>query len=184
MVIQTKVNNIKNVDLKKLLGGKFIYVGYPENSSRTGSNLTNAQIAFLNTEGTRPRKVSSDIQKRMDSGTSYSDAFIAYIRANGEPRWHIPPRPFLDTAINNNQEKINDHIKNIAIKAIEKENVEDELDRLGMRAVNYVKKFIRNYPDNRLTPNAESTIKKKGEDHPLKGLTGQLLNGVTYVKGD
>lgn len=184
MVVQAKVNIIKDVDLKKLLGGKFIYVGYPENSSRTGSDLTNAQIAFLNTEGTRPRKVSSDIQKRMDSGKSYSDAFIAYIRTNGEPRWMIPPRPFLDTAINNNQEKINRHIKNIAIKAIEKEDIEEELDRLGMRAVNYVKKFIRNYPDNGLTPNAESTIKKKGEDHPLKGLTGQLLNGVTYVKGD
>lgn len=182
MVIKAQEIKIKDVDLKRLLGGKFVYVGYPENSSREGSDLTNAQIAYLNTEGTRPRKVSSEIKNLMDECNSYHDAFIAYVRTNGEPRWHIPPRPFLEPAIQRSLEAIHNQIKNIAIKTIEKQDADAELTKLGIRAVNAVRKFIRDYPENELEPNAPSTIKKKGEDHPLKGRTGQLLNGVTYVK--
>lgn len=184
MVIEAKEETISEVDLKRLLGGQFVYVGYPDNSLRNDSGLTNAQIAFLNSEGTHNSKASKTIHKSMESGLTYSNAFIAYIRSNGEPRWHIPPRKFLEPAIEKAIKTIHNQIKKIALLTIENKNPDIEVDKLGIKAVNAVKRFIRNYPENELTPNAPSTIKRKGEDHPLKGKTGQLLNGVTYVKGN
>lgn len=182
MVVKLEETQLKEVDLKRLLGGSNIYVGYPEGSTREDTNLTNAQIAFLNTEGTRPTNVSNSIKSLMGNSNNYSQAFLAYIKSHGEPRWHIPPRPFLIPSISKESDIISDKIKEIAIATIEKNNNVNELkNKLGILAVNLVQKFLRDYPSNELTPNAPSTIKKKGEDHPLKGKTGELIRGVTYI---
>lgn len=181
MVIKSSSKILKDVDLKKLLGGKAVYVGYPESSTRDEGDLTNAQIAYLNTEGTRRNRVSNEIKQGMSEGKSYNDALSAYIRTHGDPRWHIPPRPFVEPGIENALPKINNSLKNAAIKAIENEDNNTELTRVGLTAVNSVRKFIRDYPANGLEPNAESTIKNKGQDHPLIGETGQLIGRITYV---
>ena len=182
MVIKTQVKELKDIDLKKLLDGKSVYVGYPENSSRTDTDLTNAQIAFLNTMGTRPHKVASDIKDIMESSnSSYSDALTAYIRTNGEPRWHIPPRPFVEPAIEKEIEKISADFKEAILASFNGSDIKESLIKIGLRAQAAVQKFLRSYPANDLTPNAPSTIKRKGEDHPLKGKTGSLLSRVTYI---
>ncbi len=181
MVITATETTIKKIDLKRALGGKSVYVGYPDNSTRDDGELTNAQIAFLNTEGTRPLETSRKIKEGMSDGTSYNDAFAAYIRSNGDPRWHIPPRPFVEPAIEKDLNKIQKELIDAALDNIEGKDPTEKLNRVGIRAVNSVRKFIRSYPENGLEPNAESTIKRKGEDHPLKGKTGQLLSGTTYV---
>lgn len=182
MVIKTEVKTLKEIDFKELLQGQSVYVGYPENSHRTDTDLTDAQIAFLNTNGTRPNKVSKEIRDTMDStGSSYNDALNAYIRSKGEPRWHIPPRPFVEPAIEKELDKISLEFKKTILNSLEGLNIKESLIKIGLRARNSVQKFLRNYPANELTPNAPSTIKRKGEDHPLKGDTGSLLSHVTYI---
>lgn len=183
--MKLEVKEHKKVNLKKLQGGKSVYVGYPEASYRTESDLTNAQIAFLNSEGTRPYNISRNINNLRDEYTSYNQALQAYIRSHGDPKWHIPPRPFLQPSIEENLEELSQDIKDIIISSVENRSMEDiQLTKLGIKAVNMVQKFIRDYPENNLTPNADSTIKKKGVDHPLIGKTGELLRGITYVIGE
>jgi len=182
MVVKTEVKTLKEVDFSELLQGQSVYVGYPENSHRTDTNLTDAQIAFLNTNGTRPNKVSKEIKDHMESHhSSYNDALSAYIRSKGEPRWHIPPRPFVEPAIENELDKISLEFKKTILNSLEGLDIKESLIGIGLRARNSVQKFLRNYPANELTPNAPSTIKRKGEDHPLKGDTGSLLSHVTYI---
>lgn len=182
MVVKASIVNHKKIDLSSLKDVDSVYVGYPDGSTRENSELTNAQIAFLNTEGTRPNKVAGEIHSIMaGEKESYSNALNAYIRSHGDPRWHIPPRPFLQPSIEENMDKITKYLNNISIKSIENQSIKDELTKLGLTAVNIVRSFIRNYPANGLEPNAPSTIKRKGDDHPLRGKTGQLLRGVTYI---
>lgn len=181
MVIKTQVKTLKDINLENLLGQKSVYVGYPENSNRSDSDLTDAEIAFLNTNGTYPTAVSKEIAKNRKEGDSYSTALSAYIRTHGDPKWHIPPRPFVEPGVETVLPKIIKDFREAIITNLMGLDNSDILHRIGMRARNAIQKFIRSYPENNLTPNAPSTIKKKGEDHPLKGKTGELLSHVTYV---
>lgn len=182
MVVKLESKTLKDIDIKKLIDSNSVYVGYPENSTRADSDLTDAQIAFLNTKGTRPNPVSAEIRSiRKEGRTTYSDALATYIRSKGEPRWHIPPRPFVEPAIEQVMPQLQEDIKEAIITCLEGEDNKDILNRIGLRARNAVQKFIRSYPGNGLIPNAPSTIKSKGEDHPLKGKLGSLLSHVTWI---
>jgi|GEM_PF-4610546 len=185
MVVTVEKKILKDVDFKRLFGGKFVYVGIPEGSERSDTELTNAQIAYLNSEGVRPYQVSSKIKDTMErSGKTYTQAFQAYVRENGEPRFRIVPRPFLEPGLKMDEDKIQKQLQKIALSTIEKKEDSDQLmTELGIRAVNAIRKFIRSYPENELAPNAESTQKKKGFDHPLIGETGELIKSINFVKG-
>ena len=176
---------IKDVDFKKLYGGKSVYVGIPEGSGRSDTELTNAQIAYLNSEGVHSYQVSSKLKEAMvKTNQTYNKAFQAYIRENGEPRFRIVPRPFLEPGINRDRVKIEQQLKEIALSTVEKSpNLDSLMTELGIRAVNSIQKFIRDYPSNELSPNAESTQKRKGFDHPLIGETGELIKSITFIKG-
>lgn len=178
VIVGKKVSgkNLPRVEPSKIL------VGYPEGGTRSDSELTNAQIAFLNTKGTRPNKASKAIANDVASGLTYSDALSAYMRSFGDPRWHIPPRPFIEPAIEANWEAISKRLKAISIAKANGQDTSQLEDELGLFVVNKIQRFIRDYPANGLEPNAPSTIKEKGVDHPLIGTTGQLIRGVTYVK--
>lgn len=182
ITIEKKI--LKDIDFKKLFGGKYVYVGIPEGSERSDTELTNAQIAYLNSEGVHPYSVSSKIKETMEKANqTYTQAFQAYIRENGEPRFRIVPRPFLEPGLKSDEEKIKKQLQKIAISTIEKDNNTDQLmTELGIRAVNAVRKFIRDYPANGLEANAESTQKKKGFDHPLIGDTGELIKSINFVR--
>ena len=110
MVVTVEKKILKDVDFKRLFGGKFVYVGIPEGSERSDTELTNAQIAYLNSEGVRPYQVSSKIKDTMErSGKTYTQAFQAYVRENGEPRFRIVPRPFLEPGLKMDEDKIQKH---------------------------------------------------------------------------
>lgn len=181
MVIKTEIKNLNKIDFKALLGGQAVYVGYPENSTRSDSNLTDAQIAFLNSNGTRPTSISQEIKKYRTKTNTYSDALSAYIRSQGDPKWHIPPRPFVEPAIEQELPKLTQEFRGAILESLRGNNISNILNRIGLMAKNAVQKFIRDYPGNGLTPNAPSTIKAKGEDHPLKGKLGSLLSHVTWI---
>lgn len=176
---------LKDVDFKRLFGGKSVYVGVPEGSERSDTELTNAQIAYLNSEGVHPYQVSNKLKESMNKvGQTYTQAFQAYIRENGEPRFRIVPRPFLEPGIKSDEAKIQQQLKEIALATVEKKGNSDSLmTELGIRAVNAIQKFIRDYPANELPPNADSTQKRKGFDHPLIGETGEFIKSITFVKG-
>lgn len=183
MSVTTEKKILKDVDFKRLFGGKYVYVGIPEGSERSDTELTNAQIAYLNSEGVRLYNVSAKIKESMERNSlTYSQAFQAYIRENGEPRFRIVPRPFLEPGLKSDEEKIKKQLQKIAISTIEKKNPDNLMTELGIRAVNAIRKFIRDYPENGLEANAESTQKKKGFDHPLIGDTGELIKSINFVR--
>ena len=173
----------KTPDFKSLMGRQ-VYVGYPQGPRHSDSKLTNAQIAFLNTNGVRPNKASKNIKTLMDeTGSNYSVALKAYIRTMGDPLWRVPPRPFIEPSITRVKDKIADRIREIIDLHLDgnKQEAENKRIELGLYSVNEIRRFIQEYPANGLAPNAPSVVKKKGVDHPLIGTTGELLRSLTYV---
>lgn len=137
------------------------YVGYPEGPQHSDSKVTNAELAFILTEG-------------------------VYFISKGDPVRRIPPRPFVEPGIEKEIDTILPYISDSIKASLEGDEAKAEQSRIkaGIAGENAVRKFIRDYPANGLAPNAPSTVKKKGEDHPLKGLTGELMRRVTYVIRD
>lgn len=177
-VIKKELPNWNNLVKETLL------VGYPEGPRHSDSKLTNAQIAFLNSEGTRKKSVSKAIKNLQESYGAYSLALQAYIRSKGDPLWNIPPRPFIEPGLDTIENEIKDDLGKILLLSLEKKETRTTYELLGLKAVNAIQRFIRNYPKNGLEANAPSTIKRKGFDHPLIGETGELLRSVTYVIKD
>lgn len=155
-----------DLDLQKLTK-KNVYVGYPEGPHHADSKLTNAELAFLMTTGVQKKVSPQDI----------------YLASQGDPAHRIPPRPFVEPGIEKAKERISDYLVKAISADLDKDSATADQNRTlaGMAGVNAVRKFIRDYPANGLTPNAPSTIRRKGEDHPLKGRTGELMRSITSV---
>ena len=148
------------LDLTKI-GKRSVYVGYPEGPNHQDSKVTNAELAFLMTSG-------------------------VYMISKGDPVQRIPPRPFVEPAIERELPKIEAILKSSLSYSLDgrEDLAEQERIKAGIVGENAIRKFIRDYPANKLTPNAPSTIRRKGEDHPLKGLTGELMRAATSVIRD
>lgn len=151
-------------------------VGIPEkNSSRGSEDINNAELAFIHTNG------SSDPKEDDAQNDSQSTAELAYIRSKGSPKRNIPPRPFIEPAIEQRrtQKDITKHLQTAAIKAIEGDfgAALAEMHKAGQYGENAVKDYIGS---GKLTPNSEATIKRKGSDAPLID-TGSLRSSVTHV---
>lgn len=144
-----------------------VYVGYPQGPKHQDSKITNAEIAYLMTNGVRKAVSPTDV----------------YMMSKGDMMQRIPPRPFVEPGIERGSKQISDYmIKAISAHLDKKEDVAEQNRTLaGMAGVNAVRKFIRDYPANGLAPNAPSTIRRKGEDHPLVGRTGELMRSITSV---
>ena len=159
-----------------------VYVGYVSGPKHQDSKLTNAEIAYLNTMGVRPLKASKEIKELQGEG-SYTNALQAYIRTKGDPKFRIPPRPFIEPGINLGKVQIIKYLFDVVDKFLDGNEGESNRskEKVGQAAVNSIRKFVRDYPANGLAPNAPSTIAEKGEDHPLIGKTGELMRSLTYV---
>lgn len=186
MVASLIIRSLAEKQIKKLVeqAKESVYVGYVEGPKHQDSHLTNAEIAYLNTKGVRPLQASRDIKEIQElTDSTYSMALKAYIRSKGDPRWRIPPRPFLEPGINKGKSQIVKYLLQYVDKFLEGNESQAELtkEKVGQVAVNSIRKFIRDYPANGLAPNAPSTIAEKGEDHPLIGKTGELIRSLTYV---
>ncbi len=98
-----------------------------------------------------------------DSGASLAD--IAVYNHFGTK--HIPERPFLQLALDNNKAEILKRF-NGSLKLITegKVNAPTQLDRIGAYLVVLVQKEITDFND---PPNKPSTIRMKGHNNPLIG---------------
>lgn len=137
-----------------VLDGIQVLVGIPqEKASRDGETLTNAELAFIHT--------------------------------NGSPVNNIPPRPFLQPAIEKNKDKVNEINKQIAVESLSgnRDKAYQLAESQGLFAQAQAKKYITQ--GNNLAPNKPATIKKKGSDRPLIDTgaidSGALVNSITYV---
>lgn len=184
MVASVIIKSIAEKQIKKLLekAKSNVYVGYLEGPKHQDSKLTNAEIAFLNTKGVRPLKASREIKEIQGDG-DYTMALKAYIRSKGDPKFRIPPRPFIEPGIELGRAQIIKYLFDAVDNFLDgnENEANRSQEKVGMAAVNAIRKFVRDYPANGLAPNAPSTIAEKGEDHPLVGKTGELMRSLTYV---
>jgi len=96
---------------------------------------------------------------------------------NGGGKWFIPPRPFLRGFIDGQREQIEKTLDKLgALVAAGKLTADMAIGRLGEYAQSGVKSYIQN---GDFTPNADSTIAKKGSSKPLID-NGTLRNSIRY----
>lgn len=89
---------------------------------------------------------------------------------------HIPSRPFLRKSVDENEDKINEFIDQEASELMNGAPAEQVLKKIGLFQKALVQEKIT---EGDFTPNAESTIKKKGSSKPLID-TGRMRQSVNY----
>lgn len=122
-----------------------------------------------------PQKYSSRPKERI------TNAELAFIHTNGSPVNNIPPRPFLQPAIEAHQAEISQRLLDAFayIMGGKKEEGVRRLNVLGIYAVEVVKDMFKKGHNN-WPPLKPETIKRKGSDLPLVD-TGEMRNSITYV---
>lgn len=173
------------IDGLKMLTESQVYVGVPEkDAARKKDPVTNAQLVFLHTHGVR----SADMRDIMDTAQTkkylpYPKALALYLHTHGSPLWQVPPRPIIEPAIEDKQNRtmIEAELKLAAQAALDgnKAEVNKRLKLAGILAQSLVRAWFTN-PRNNWAPNAPSTIKRKGSDKPLID-RGELRKSITYV---
>ena len=120
---------------------------------------------------------------------------LAFIHTNGSPRLRIPPRPFLEPAIEEAKDQIGECMKAAVTAAIESGTgaAMDELEKAGIYGENAVKDY---FTGGHFAPNAGITVEGgwmwnriahkpfkvngKGSSTPLID-TGSLRSSITHV---
>lgn len=121
-------------------------------------------------------QVGAGTHKDRETGEEVDMAEIAMFNELGTE--NSPPRPFLRTAVDENQDKIL-RAAVAAVKGLAKEggSAQKSLNQLGLFGKSLVQKTIR---DGDFEPNAPATIKKKKSEKPLIH-TAQMRQQVNYV---
>lgn len=90
---------------------------------------------------------------------------------------HIPSRPFLRKSVDENEGKINQFLQAEARSLASGKTAETLLNEIG----NFQKSLVQEkITEGSFTPNAESTIRRKGSSKPLID-TGRMRQSVNYV---
>lgn len=123
------------------------------------------------------KSVKIDVSKE-----GLTNAELMFIHENGSPLRNIPARPVLSMTIENAVKKIMPYYlkqieKSIIDDTATQQSIETYLGQMCMDIQSYAQQLIANN-DGRLAPNAPSTIKSKGYNHPLFK-TGQLERSIT-----
>lgn len=113
-----------------------------------------------------------------------TNADLMFIHENGSPTRSIPSRPVLQMTIdwarvNLINETLTKFYKVLIESSFNYPLAEKEFEKMCMRMQTYARKIIYSN-DGRLTPNAPSTIARKGDNHPLFD-TGQLARSITCI---
>lgn len=162
-----------------------VFVGIPESKSgRAGTGVTNAQLAFLHTHGVRAIEMRTQVSAMESNHSStFSAATQMWLQRHGSPLWQIPPRPIIEPAIEDpqNRNQIAAQLEAAMQSALGGNLTEakQKLRSAGMVAANLVKGWFTN-PRNGWAPNAPGTISHKGSDRPLID-SAQLRNSITSV---
>lgn len=90
---------------------------------------------------------------------------------------NIPSRPFLRNSVDENENKIKSFLKSKKNDIVNGVSAEQILKEIGLFQKNLIQEKIT---EGDFTPNAPSTIKKKGSSKPLID-TGRMRQSVNYV---
>lgn len=203
--IKTSVKQDHTAQIKRNLSAisnNRVLIGIPEGSAGD-SDISNAQKLWLNSHGVRTPDQWTDIyginiapngvpyseaynkfSETMDQD-GYNAAYQLYMQSEGSPLWRIPPRPVLEPAIAANSKEIATAMKSAAQAALDGGDVLPHLNDAGVMAMNAARNWFDD-PRNMWPPNAPSTIKSKGSNHPMID-TSSMRDSITYViekKGD
>lgn len=131
----------------------------------------------------KPRKKNKNKKEETEEKTGVTNAELMFVHENGSHLNNIPKRPVLKMAIEyadeNLLEKIIDKsIYSYAENFDEKDYV-NSLKKDAIRIERVARKIIYSN-EGILEPNAPSTVRRKGENHPLFD-TGQLARSITCV---
>lgn len=143
-----------------------------------GEDINNAELAYIHTNGVRAAGMKAETNKAVEEGTPYPLALQAYIREHGSPAYRVPPRPFLEPGIEKHLDLVEKGMKAALQDVLDGGDGRAQRERLGATMAAKVQVYFQE--DNGWTPNAPSTIKKKGSAQPLVD-TGALRQSITYI---
>lgn len=131
--------------------------------------------------------IPQDENKREEENEEITNAELLFIHTNGSPVNNIPPRPVIEPAIRDDNERLIKMMAKAAQLAFDGKESEalDQLKKTGMRGQNVSRGWFTN-PKNGWKPNSPFTIRKKKQGKP-EGYTprplidtGQLRKAITY----
>jgi hypothetical protein len=100
------------------------------------------------------------------------------VSQHGGGKWFIPPRPFVRGFADGKREQIAKTMEKLGnLVTGGKLDADTAIRRLGEYGQSGVKSYIRN---GAFTPNADSTIAKKGSSNPLIYEKNLINNGIRY----
>ena len=126
------------------------------------------------------KEKSKDRKDYVDGGPTNAD--LLYWHEKGIPERSVPERPILKFAIERSDkvtERCVQQIMNgLLYKNWTSKDVFREINIYGSRVANIAIEIFK-HPDGTLVDNAESTIRRKGMNHPLVD-SGDLENAISY----
>lgn len=164
------------------LAKKTVCIGVPDSTQHEDDKITNAELAYIHTNGVRSTDMRAEMQHNMDDGKTYSEAHEMYVHEHGSPMYAIPPRPILIPAIDNSKDEMAELMKDAIRDSLDGKDTTNSLDAVGMQGQNICRDWFTN-PSNNWPANAKSTIDLKGSSNPLID-SGELRKSITYVVKD
>jgi hypothetical protein len=117
---------------------------------------------------------------------SITNAELLFIHTNGSPKMHIPARPVIEPAVEDDKVVIS-NLLGEAVKALldgNKTLMREYLEKAGLEGQGASQDWFDN-PKNNWPPNSPSVIKakeKKGSTDPKPLIdTGELRKAITYI---
>lgn len=123
---------------------------HSKRKQKVNVGLTNAQIMFINENGSPINKIPARPVLQMTIDWTNKNILNKYI-----------------------SKAVGEYIRTLNVDAYER-----ELKKLCIQMEKYARELVNQYPGNGLAPNAQSTISAKGFDHPLIH-TSQLVRSIT-----
>lgn len=121
-----------------------------------------------------------------DVNEEMTNAGLLYLHTNGSPIKHIPKRPVIEPALENDNKKLSSMLKKSMEDFVSygEEVASKDLEKLGMEGQNAVREWFVD-PRNGWPPNSpkvqEEKRKKKATDPKPLIDTGELRKSITYV---
>jgi len=181
--VEVKSDKTQNIEKAlRFLLSKDVLVGIPqEKSSRPeDETITNAELAFIHSNGIRERSMRADMAKDVQE-KGYHEALDMYIYSHGSPLWQSPPRPIIEPAIEDDKEVISELMGEASTAALDGniQKANQKLQQAGLEGQAASQDWFDN-PKNKWAPNSPRTVEEKGSDKPLID-TGELRKAITYV---
>ena len=115
-----------------------------------------------------------------------TNAALMYLHTHGSALQHIPPRPVIEPAVQDAQNRapVTQELGAAAQAILDEKPTEakQHLQKAGQLGANAAQRWFTN-PANGWPPNAPATVARKGSARPLID-TGQLRRAITYVVED